>query len=345
MALDFILQTIEKNNMKKIFVMVPSLFDRDIQKTVEDCLLKATYPERITFGISLQGVTEVNFDNIKNEKRIIVLDKNIVYGIGKTRYHLQQLYNNEDYILSIDCHTRFCLGWDEKLIFEYEKINNDKAIISQFLSDMFMSYCRKSKYIYSENGCWAMEYVFSHDTDFIKDKHLSQRVAPHFIFASKRFMEIDYPYMYFWGDEDHILSMKLFCNGFDTYELSQTYLTTTPKDAKGIMDRTNWFLSAVLKYDSTQKYTIDPVPVNQSNSLVEYDNHDTELSDHLLYPGTKKMINKPVEVGMLLENEYSHILKEDFRNTERSIKQYFDFHGISQEDVQSVIDKSRQWVV
>lgn len=345
MALDFIPQTIEKNNMKTIFVMIPSLFDKDIQKTVENCIHNATYPERITFGLSLQGVKDVNFDHIKNEKRIITLDKKVVYGIGKTRYYLQKLYNNEDYILSIDCHTGFCSGWDEKLISEYENINNDKAVISQFLSDRFMSHCRKSKYIYSESGGWAIEYVFSHETDPIKDRSLSQRIAPHFIFASKRFMDIDYPYMYFWGDEDHILSMKLFCNGFEMYELPKTYLTTTPKDAKGISDRTDWFLSAVLKHDPAQKYTFAPEPVAKSNSVIEYDSQDTQLSEHLFYPGTKKIINKLFEAGQLLENGFNDILKEDFRNTERSIKQYFDFHGISQEDVQYVIDKSRQWAV
>jgi hypothetical protein len=330
--------------MQTIFVMIPSLFDSSIQKTVEDCLKKAKHPDRITFGISLQGVDNVDFSHIKNEKRIIVLDSNIVYGIGKTRYQLQQLYNNEDYILSIDCHTGFSSNWDEKLIDQHSFIQNDKAIITQFLSERFMSNCTKSKYIYSTNDAWGLEYINSTDLDFIKDRHLSQRVAPHFIFGTKELSKISYPYMYFWGDEDHILSIKLFCNGFDMYELDRTYLTTIPKNAKDCEDRSEWFLSAIKKYETGKNYTLSQGVKFEESSGIIYNSDNIDLSRHLFYPGTKLVIDKVKETKSLIKNGFSDVLMEDFRNTERSIVDYFTFHNVIYQ-IDGIVDKGNEQAV
>lgn len=325
--------------MKKIFVMIPSLFDPSIQKTVEECLSKAKHPERITFALSLQGVDGVSFDHIKNEKRIIVLDKNIVYGIGKTRYQLQQLYNNEDYILSIDCHTGFATDWDEKLIIQHSMIGNNKAIISQFLTERLMMNCTKSQYIYSENSAWAIEYAHTGKIEPITIRSLSQRIAPHFIFATKEFAKVPYPYMYFWGDEDDILSIKLFCNGFDMYELQDTYLTTIPKNAKDCEDRGNWFLSAIKKYQTIYNYTLSQGVKFEESSSIVYPEEETELSTHLFYPGTKTVIDKMYETKDLLKNGYSDILMEDFRSSKRPIHDYFKFHNIDEEILKGHLDK------
>jgi hypothetical protein len=325
--------------------MIPSLFDSSIQKTVEDCIAKATYPDRITFALSLQGVSNVDFSHIKNEKKIIVLDSNIVYGIGKTRYQLQQLYNNEDYILSIDCHTGFSKGWDEKLIDQHNLIQNDKAVITQFLSERFMSNCTKSKYVYSSDDPWGLDYVHSTDRDFIKERHISQRVAPHFIFGTKALAKIAYPYMYFWGDEDHILSIKLFCNGFDMYELDRTYLTTTPKNAKDCEDRSNWFLSAIKKYQTDKSYTLSQGVNVESSSNIVYQSDNLELSRHLFYSGTSTVIDKMLETAKLIKNEFNEVLMEDFRSTERSLGEYLAFHNITLDQIKSIVDKGNQQAV
>jgi hypothetical protein len=330
--------------MKKIFVMIPSLFDPSIQKTVEDCLEKAKYPDRITFGLSLQGVENVDFSHIKNEKRIIILEKNIVYGIGKTRYHLQQLYNNEDYILSIDCHTGFSNNWDQTLIDQHNLIQNDKAIITQFLSERFMTNCTKSKYIYSTPDAWGLKYVNSTDLDFIKDRHISQRAAPHFMFGTKELSKIPYPYMYFWGDEDHILSIKLFCNGFDMYELDRTYLTTVPKSAKDCDDRSKWFLSAINKYETGKKYTLSEGTEFEQSSGIIYDSDNIDLSEHLFYPGTKVVVDMVKETKSLIRNGFSDIFMEDFRNTQRSIVDYFTFHNVVHQ-IDGIVDKGNEQAV
>lgn len=330
--------------MTKIFVMIPSLGDYSIKNTVLDCINKADNPDSIVFALSLQNLDDLDFSDIKNEKRIIRLDSNIVYGIGKTRYYLQQLYNEEDYILSIDCHTSFENGWDTKIIKEYLSLKNDYAVISQFLHDVPVKNYRRSLYEYSKVDAWAMKYIAGIETEEIKGNRLTQRICPHFIFANKNFMQVDYPYFYFWGDEDHILSIKLFCNGFDMYELQNTYMATVSKSRKSCIERSNWFLSAIKKYDKYIEYTLveDKDLILGSNIDIKYNYDNIDLSNHLIDKETNKPINQQKEAALLLENEYSNILKEDFRNTKRSIKQYFEFHGIPWEQVEESICHNKQ---
>jgi hypothetical protein len=335
MDLGSMLQTTEKNNNYKIFVMIPSLFDPSIKTTMLDCINKAANPDDITFGVSLQGLEDIDLSDIPNEKRIVTLPSNIVYGIGKTRYHIQQLYNDEDFILSIDCHTVFDEEWDTKLINDYLSINDDHAVISQFLHSMPSESIIKSEYEYSKIDAWAMKYIVSQTYNKLDEIRLTQRIAPHFIFSNKNFMKIDYPYKYIWGDEDHILSIKLFCNGFNMYELPRTYMGTIAKDAQACIDRSEWFFSAMQRYDdnSVNITFVEPETVFGAESAIKYNHDNIDLSNHLFYPGTKTRINQQREAALLIENSYSLILLEDFRNTERTIKDYFEFHGISWEQV------------
>jgi hypothetical protein len=334
MDLGSMLQTTEKNKNYKIFVMIPSLFDYAIKDTVLDCINKASEPDNITFGLSLQGLPDIDFSDVKNEKRIIVLDSNIVYGIGKTRYHLQKLYNGEDFILSIDCHTTFDQDWDKKIIQEYLSIDDDHAVVSQFLNPVGSNSNSRSQYEYSKKDRWAMKYVVRTEPDKINGFSLSQRVAPHFIFSNKNFMKIDYPYKYIWGDEDHILSIKLFCNGFNIYELQKTFLGTTPKDSQACLDRSEWFLSAINKYDQNHNRTfVEPESIFGNSLRIKYDHTNIDLSNHIFYEGTKKMIDLEIETAKLIEDSYNPILLEDFRYSKRTIQEYFEFHNISWDQV------------
>jgi hypothetical protein len=349
MALDFIKQT-TKNNIERIYIMIPSLYDDSIYTTVLDAIEKAKYPERLTFGLSVQGVSNVDFSNIKNEKRILFLDKNVVYGIGKTRYHIQQLHNDEEYILSVDCHTGFKNGWDVSLIEEHKKLNNPKAIISQFLHDTFCENTfQKTEYGYDPLDPWCVVYkpkpVFKNiDPIIINNK--TQRVAPHFIFATKYFAEIKYPYMYFWGDEDSMLSIKLFCNGFDMYELPDTYLTTVPKDGDSCRKRTAWFWTAAEKHTNhfrvealSEKNHKDAIGLS-SNINYEYDN--LEYSYHLLYKDKINSVAFPQEFAKLLENGYNDILKEDWRGPDRTLWDYLEFHKITKEQLNNTIESLKK---
>lgn len=342
MALDFTKQIIDlSEDQPRIYVMIPTLFDPSIKTTVEDAIKNAKYPNRLTFGLSVQGVPDIDFSDIPNEKRILFLDKNIVYGIGKTRYHLQQLHNNEDYILSIDCHTGFQKDWDESLIKRHKEFNNDRAIISQFLHDTFLDKAYvASEYKYGEYDALAVIYnpvVPKKDKKMVVGHRKTQRVAPHFIFATKKFFDVSYPYMYTWGHEDSLLSMKLFCNGFDIYELDSTFLTTVPKDLESCNNRRDWFLTGAKRFwDRDLRVSQESFAIGK-NSSFDYNYDNLEYSYHLRDNETKKALELVVSFGNLLQYGFDDILREDLRGLSRTMDEYFEFHGITKDQISRTI--------
>ncbi len=263
---------------------------------------------------------------------------------------MQQLHNDEDYILSIDCHTGFQDGWDVSLIEEHSKLGSDKAVITQFLYDTFADKkYAKSKYVYSETDNWCVMYLPHADlknVSFVTGSNKTQRAAPHFLFATKEFAKIPYPYMYFWGDEDSMLSIKLYCNGFDMYELESTFLTTVSKDKWSCIRRTQWFWTAASKY--TTQYNIKNLPNHihdealGEKALFEYDYHDLEYSYHLLNSEKNDGVNLSFEFANLLENGYNDILKEDWRGPVRSLWDYLKFHNITTEQLNNTISLLRK---
>lgn len=343
MPLDFIHQTIERNKLEKIYVMIPSLFDDSILDTVMDCINKAEYPERITFGISIQGLENIDFSAIKNEKRIIKLDKNIVYGIGKTRYQLQKLYNDEEYILSIDCHTGFKQGWDTWLIDKFLEINDDKAIITQYLYEDFTNLYQKSMYKFSPSDPWMIIYDTNPiKTDTVDGYYKVQRFSPHFVFSNKNFMEVDYSTKILWGQEEHLMSIKYFCNGFNMYELQETVLTTIPKDKQSCEERDNWLYYAYNMYALNKKIVQSSTSVFGKSIEIDYDYSGLDLSYHLINKNTGLVDELRPAVADLLENDFSDILKEDFRKSIRKMKEYYDFHNINKAQIDQTIRINRK---
>lgn len=344
MVADFTKQTINSSN-PKIYIMIPSLYDSEIKTTILDAIHKATYPERLTFGLSLQGLSDLDLSDIPNEKRILYLDKNIVYGIGQTRFFLQKLHNDEEYILSIDCHTGFKQGWDEYIINRHKSFNDSKAVISQYLLDDFTRQYDGGFYEYDDNGPWPLKYDPSKSKSKVDNYSISNWVAPHFIFATKEFANIDYPYKYFWGHEDHLVSLKLYCNGFTIYELDFQYFTTIPKSQSACNDRTKWFFSALSKHSpefDIRKYTISFGAIGQDIDI-KYDYNNLYLSYHLINKKNNRALPFITAIADLLQNGYSDIIDEDLRNLERSIEQYYEFFGISPDQIKQKILWSRKY--
>lgn len=106
--------------MSTIFVQIAAYNDDELPKTVNDCINKSSGNHKIFFGIHecyIENKTIFNIDNIKI--KYSKAPENL--GVGIARYLANQLYNNEDYYLQVDCHTRFKQNWDELLINNLEK--------------------------------------------------------------------------------------------------------------------------------------------------------------------------------------------------------------------------------
>ena len=101
--------------MSKIFVQIASFNDKELYKTVMDCVNKSSGKNEISFGIHecyIDNKTIFDLDNVSIEYS--KAPQNIGVGIG--RYIANKLYNNEDYYLQVDSHSRFKENWDLILI-------------------------------------------------------------------------------------------------------------------------------------------------------------------------------------------------------------------------------------
>ena len=121
----------------KIFIQIASYRDKELRPTIKDSLEKATYPERLTFGICWQHHKKDDWDNLdeyKNDPRFTIddVDYTISKGLGWARARTQKLWKGEEYTLQIDSHHRFAKGWDEDLIFMMKQTGSPKPIIGSY---------------------------------------------------------------------------------------------------------------------------------------------------------------------------------------------------------------------
>lgn len=106
--------------MSTIFVQIASYNDDELTKTINDCVLKSSGKNDIYFGIHecyIDNKTIFNNPNIK----IAYSKAPENLGVGKSRYLANKFYNNEDYYLQIDSHTRFRKNWDDLAITNLNK--------------------------------------------------------------------------------------------------------------------------------------------------------------------------------------------------------------------------------
>lgn len=114
--------------MKSIFINISSYRDPQLLPTIKDAILRAKYPDRIYFGVMLQGHL-VDINDFLRDSRLL---KNIhvkycpikdVRGTGWSRNIINRdMFDGQDYWLQTDSHTRFIEDWDEEIIEAFEEI-------------------------------------------------------------------------------------------------------------------------------------------------------------------------------------------------------------------------------
>lgn len=125
-----------------IFVAIATIGDNQLSFTVEDIFEKADNPNDIFVGIAyMQDEHYFNEDTAKYKDRTNIKYKrwdpaeNV--GVGRGRGNAHTFYNNEDYILQIDSHTKFEKGWDTILINTLkeakESLRIEKIVLTSYL--------------------------------------------------------------------------------------------------------------------------------------------------------------------------------------------------------------------
>ena len=226
--------------MKKdrIFVQIASYRDPELIPTIKDCIAKAKYPKRLTFGICWQHSTKDEWDTLdeyKDDPTFTIMDVpwNESLGLCWARCQIQKMYRGEEYTMQLDSHHRFAQDWDEELITMMGLTGSSKPILTAYAG---MYSPKENKILNTEPykmvpdkftpGGTILFYPHAIPNYKELDKPIPARfVSGHFFFTiGKHCEEYKYdPNIYFAGDEIS-LSIRSFTLGYDLFHPHKTLI-------------------------------------------------------------------------------------------------------------------------
>ncbi len=133
--------------------------DVDVINTIVDLYDKAQFPNRVWVGLFLQDTPEEIsricsfFSNFifKGNIKIKTIPSEEAKGCGWARnIILKDLYDNEDYFMCVDSHSRFLKKWDSVYIEAYKRAPAN-SVISAFPQSFDFHETYEHKYIHSKH--------------------------------------------------------------------------------------------------------------------------------------------------------------------------------------------------
>jgi len=217
----------------KIFVQIASYRDPELLPTIKDCIEKAKYPDRLTFGICWQRDENETLGDFVDNSSFKILDYpwNQSKGLCWARSEIQKLWDGEEYTLQLDSHHRFLQNWDEELI-EMMKLTGSKKPIITSYAGMYKPSNNKLLNVepykmvasnFTPGGTILFRPDMINNWENI-DKPIPARfVSGHFFFTHGIHCE-EYKYdpnIYFAGDEIS-LSIRSYTLGYDLFHPHKT---------------------------------------------------------------------------------------------------------------------------
>jgi hypothetical protein len=122
--------------VSSIFINIAGYHDYEIVKTIKDLIDKSSKENKLMFGIHCvfeqeDNIGVPNLDNIKYLSSKAPLN----LGPARGRYLAHSLYDNEDYYLMIDSHTRVGENWDKVFIDDidhYKVLGFKKPLLTSY---------------------------------------------------------------------------------------------------------------------------------------------------------------------------------------------------------------------
>ena len=213
--------------MASIFVNIAGYHDYEIVKTIENLINESSKENEINFGIHcvFEDVDNIGVPKLKNIKYLSSkAPENLGPGVG--RYLAHTLYNNEDYYLVIDSHTRVDKDWDKIFIDDvdyYKSLGFEKPLLTAYPTTYWYENGVEKR---SEGKHVAQNIRFkSYDKDELKsialggNRHSVYDNSIHQHSISGGFSFGPGPYINFNKDigfsEEFIVGAMLYTNGYD----------------------------------------------------------------------------------------------------------------------------------
>jgi glycosyltransferase involved in cell wall biosynthesis len=232
--------TVKANPTKKtkrptIFLHLPAYREPELVPTIKDALDKATYPERLRFGICRQFNEEDGFDNVdefRKDKlfRIVDIPHEAAKGLPYARYVInEQITADDDYILQLDSHHRFIEGWDEILLDMH--VDLEKKGFNPILTGYLPYYNPFNDPAERAMEPWQQQFAafYPHGTIFIRPGGFPNRqkltepvpsrfISGHFAFARTKWaLEVKHDADIYFSGEELNLTVRSFTHGYDLF--------------------------------------------------------------------------------------------------------------------------------
>jgi len=214
--------------MNQIFVQIASYRDPELLPTIRDCIAKAKYPERLTFGICWQRDETESLEEFTYNPRFRIIAKHWreSKGLCWARSLIQKLWKGEKYTMQLDSHHRFLQDWDEILIDMMEMTKSPKPIITAYAgmyrpSDNTLLNHEPYKMVasnFTSGGTILFRPHHIENWESLKAPIPARFVSGHFFFTYGIHCE-EYKYdpnIYFAGDEIS-LAIRSFTLGYDLF--------------------------------------------------------------------------------------------------------------------------------
>ncbi len=238
--------------MTTIFVQIASYRDPELMPTIADALQKATYPQRLSFGVVWQG--KVGCDRLPLERmeccRVLMVDSDRARGVGWARSKTQSLWEGETYTMQIDSHMRFAPGWDETLITMLHQCPSVKPVLTAYppayTPPNILHAGEPTRLAASHfHAQGSLSLVSGTSLAHCNQPQLGLFIAAGFWFARSQFIQdVPYdPHIYFYGEELN-LTVRAWTNGWDIYHPNQIvcfHEYNRPGKPRHWQDHANWW--------------------------------------------------------------------------------------------------------
>jgi hypothetical protein len=223
----------------RIFVALASYCEPELALTIEDCIGRASHPDRLRFGVFHQydqdGAAEIREDclaHLKGEDRfrIATRDHRDSKGGCWARHWVQGFYDGEEYTLQVDAHARFADEWDQQLIDMMVEFPSDRPLITGFPPP----YWRHEGIDVIDRDAvdrvasvrvvsWADDGWIHHPTEFVDhDVPVPRRtrvLSGAFVFAPGSWIvDVRQDPGHVYTGEEFALTLRSFTHGYDLFE-------------------------------------------------------------------------------------------------------------------------------
>ncbi len=322
------------NPAARIFISVASYRDRQLGPTLEDCLAKARFPDRLSFGVCWQHGSDEAAPEVLGDPRcrVIDVDWRVSRGSWWARAQTTALWQGEDWFLQLDAHHRFARGWDQVLLEQAAATGSERPLLTAILP----SYNPDSPDD-DLSESWGLQIRVDRFVDGIPrfipallpgsdaERPVRARfLCAHFVFAPGALVDevaVD-PDLYMFGGEP-VMALRAYSHGFDLFHPGRAVIWHEYRDradhqrdhspAAGL-DRTGHHLDSVSR-EKASRFLREPhvgrYGLGRARSAAQYESYagisfrECRIQDYTRHGGEPP--NPPADPDWAMRTRERHV--------------------------------------